>query len=488
MKTILDKLTIIRLKETGRSNRSIAEELGIDRKTVGIYWNHHLDNLAQFKSSPNDLAYKDQLVCPPMYDVSTRRPRKYTIEIDQRIDELIQSEQEKNVQLGPHKQKITAIGIFEILKSEGFDIGQSTVTAQVRVKLNQHKEAFIKQQYALGYRAEFDFGEVKLKINGELKKFMLAVFSAPASGFRWAKLYESANQQVFIDAHNLFFKKVTGVYGTIVYDNMRNVIKKFIGRNEKELNDELVKLAIFYGFTPVVTNAFSGNEKGHVEQSVKHVRNKAFTKIYTFNSLISAQQHLDDTLSFLNQSSSINAEIPYLTTKFSDFEHSIVSCHTVNKYSFISLGRNFYSVPEYLVGKHVTVKKYLSEIRVVYQGNFICQHSLLQGNGEYQIDIKHYLKTLSRKPKALEHSLALQSIPELNRCFHLYYQTDPKRFIQFIEQHQNDTMPALVENLKQNYLLRGQKADDVLPSKVAASARIQIQAYNALHLERTSLS
>lgn len=346
MKTILDKLTIIRLKETVRSNRSIAEEFGIDRKTVGIYWNHHLDNLTQLKSSPNDLAYKDQLVCPPMYDVSTRRPRKYTIEIDQRIDELIQSEQEKNVQLGPHKQKITAIGIFEILKSEGFDIGQSTVTAQVRVKLNQHKEAFIKQRYALGYRAEFDFGEVKLKINGELKKFMLAVFSAPASGFRWAKLYESANQQVFIDLHNLFFKKVTGVYGKIVYDNMRNVIKKFIGRNEKELNDELVKLAIFYGFTPVVTNAFSGNEKGHVEQSVKHVRNKAFTKIYMFNSLISAQQHLDDTLSFLNQSSSINAEIPYLTTKFSDFEHSIVSCHTVNKYSFISLGRNFYSVPE----------------------------------------------------------------------------------------------------------------------------------------------
>lgn len=88
------------------------------------------------------------------------------------------------------------------------------VSSLLRLELNQHKEAFIKQQYALGYRAEFDFGEVKLKISGELKK-------------------------------------VTGVYGTIVYDNMRNIIKKFIGRNEKELNDALVKLAIFYGFTPI---------------------------------------------------------------------------------------------------------------------------------------------------------------------------------------------------------------------------------------------
>lgn len=483
MKTILDKLTIIRLKEAGRSNRSIAEELGINRKTVGIYWNHHLDNLAQLKKAPNDLAYKDKLVRPPTYDTTTRRPRKYTNEINQRIDDIILLEQEKNKQLGPHKQKITAIGIFEILKSEGFDIGQSTVTAQVRVKLDHYKEAFIKQQYALGYRAEFDFGEVKLRINGELKKYMLAVFSAPASGFRWAKLYHSANQQVFIDAHNLFFNEVTGVYETVVYDNMRNVIKKFVGRNEKELNDELVKLALFYGFTPVVTNAFSGNEKGHVEQSVKHIRNKAFTKVYAFDSLELAQKHLDHMLFALNQSSQIEEEIPCLTKKFSDFEHSKISSHTVHKYSFISLGRNFYSVPDYLVGKQVTVKKYLNVLRVVYQGNFICQHSLLSGNGEHQIEIKYYLKTLSRKPKALEHSLALQSIPELNHCFQMYYQTDPKRFIQLIEQHQEDTVPDIIDYLKQDYHLRGQGNKSVKPTKAVTAARVQ--AYSAIHLERS---
>lgn len=111
--------------------------------------------------------------------------------------------------------------------------------------MKQHKEAFIKKTYALGYRTEFDFGEVKLKINAELKKF--------------------------------------------------------IGKNEKELSDELVKLALFYGFTPVVKNSFSGNEKGHVEQSVKHVRNKAFTKVYTFNSLISAQHH-DFVVYFIDSS------------------------------------------------------------------------------------------------------------------------------------------------------------------------------------------
>ena len=486
VKTILDKLTIIRLKEAGRSNRSIAKELEINRKTVGHYWNQHLKNLKVLEAAPDSLAAKDKLVSAPTYDTTKRSPRKYTPEIDKRLDEIILSEIEKNRQLGPHKQRMTAIGIFELIQSEGFDIGRSTITAHVREKLNRHKEAFIKQQYALGYRVEFDFGEVKLRINNELKTYMLAVFSAPASGYRWAKLYESANQQVFLDAHTRFFNQVSGVYETVVYDNMRNVIKKFVGRNEKELNDELVKLALFYGFTPVVTNAFSGNEKGHVEQSVKHIRNKAFTKVYAFDSLHSAQEHLDAMLVNLNEPSQIDEERRYLAKKYSDFEHSIISTHSVSKYSFISLGRNFNSVPDYLVGKEVTVKKYLSVLRVIYQGNFICEHQLIQGKGQYQIDIKHYLKTLSRKPKALEHSLVLQSLPDLYRCFRCYYQSEPKRFIQLLEVNQNKPLPEIIVQLRKERLLTRDSTKRPLPSKAVDAARGQVQAYTQLHLERSS--
>ena len=120
----------------------------------------------------------------------------------------------------------------------------------------------------MGYRAEFDFGEVKCLINQQRRTLTIAVFSCPASGYRWGKLYESANQQVFLDAHICFFEQLQGVYSTVVYDNMRNVVKRFVGRHEKELNDELVKMALYYRFEPVVTNPYGGHEKGHVEKSV----------------------------------------------------------------------------------------------------------------------------------------------------------------------------------------------------------------------------
>lgn len=482
VKSLMDKLTIIRLKEAGRSNRSIERELGIGRKTVARYWKKHLALIDSIKLNPSDSEAKDQIVEAPSYQVGNRSKRKYTPEIDARVNELIQSEIEKTQHLGPHKQKLTATGIFEIIHSEGFDIGKSTILNQVKEKRNSHKEAFIRQEYPLGYRAEFDFGEVKLSINGTVKKYMLAIFSAPTSGFRWARLYESANQKVLMDAHIHFFNSVGGVYDTIVYDNMKNIVKRFIGRHEKELNDEFIKLSLFYGFTPVVTNSYSGNEKGHVEKSVNLIRNKTFTKNYKFTSLESAQNHLDTCLNQLNESSKITLEKRYLKQPFTDYDYSVVTTQKVNKYSFIQVESNYYSVPDYLVGKQVTVKRYLNELKVIHKGHRVCTHEVKKGVKAYSINIKHYLRTLSRKPKAIQHSVALQSIPRLHRCFIMYYQKDPKNFIHLLEKYQDQEIQVIINHLETEALARRQEQVITLPTKAVDAARLQVQAYSQLHL------
>lgn len=42
MKDLMDKLSIIKLKEQGYSNRKVERILKINRKTVGKYWNEYL--------------------------------------------------------------------------------------------------------------------------------------------------------------------------------------------------------------------------------------------------------------------------------------------------------------------------------------------------------------------------------------------------------------------------------------------------------------
>lgn len=43
----------------------------------------------------------------------------------------------------------------------------------------------------------------------------------------------------------------------------------------------------------------------------------------------------------------------------------------VNKYSFVQIENNFYSVPEYLVGLNVTSKIYYNKILITNSGNLV---------------------------------------------------------------------------------------------------------------------
>ena len=96
-----------------------------------------------------------------------------------------------------------------------------------------------------------------------------------------------------MNSHVKIFEMLGGVYKELVYDNMRNVVTKFIGRNEKELNEDLIKMSLYYGYKINVTNCFSGNEKGHVEGSVKIIRNPVFAANYEFNSFEDARDYLN---------------------------------------------------------------------------------------------------------------------------------------------------------------------------------------------------
>lgn len=401
--------------------------------------------------------------------------------MDKRIDELLDFDNEKAKKLGPHKQKLTTRSIHEILVSEGFDIAESTIRPYVRKKIQKQREAFIKQVYPLGSRAEFDFGEIKCLINGEKHTFYLAVFSSPATGYRWGKLYTSSNQQVFLDAHIQFFKEVQGVYSTVVYDNMRNVVQKFVGKHEKELNEELLKMSLFYGFEPVVTNTYSGNEKGHVEKSVQVIRDRAFTKIYEFSSMGHAQEYLDRALLKLNQGKEIDTERHQLKTMVSDYDYAITTKQKVDKYSFIHVQNNFYSVPDYLVGETVTVKLYLKELKVVRNGQIVASHPRLDSRNRYEVQMIHYLYTLKRKPGAIEHSLVLTKLPKLRRCFIQFYKQQPKLFIELIERSQHLPMDKLVDYLDEQ-AVKDRKVFPAKPStKAINEARNQLKEYNRIH-------
>ena len=342
---------------------------------------------------------------------------------------------EKEKILGTNKQALTKLQIYKLLKKQGFDVSYSSVANEIAKIKNSGKECFIRQDYEFGDRLEYDFGEVKLVINGITRKYYIAVLSSPAGNFRWCYLYDNCKKEIFLDSHVRFFKMLGGVYKEIVYDNMRNVVTKFIGKNEKELNEDLVKMSIYYGFEINVTNAFSGNEKGYVEGSVKYLRNKIFAENYKFISEEAAIEYMESQLIKLNENSQIEEEKKHLKIAKPPLELANITSSVVNKYGFIQIENNFYSVPEYLVGRKVTSKIYYNKILVYSDYELICEHKKIDGTKKISADIRHYLKTLSKKPGALKNSYALKSNPILRTIYNKYYIQKPKDFIQIIAEN-----------------------------------------------------
>lgn len=446
MITLMDKYAIIKLKLEGHSNRKLEKMIGVNRKTIAKYWNEYNRQLELLSTSgDSNKEIQEKLCSDPAYDSSNRKSRKYTEEMDKFLDEILEDEKEKCKILGTNKQQLTQLQIYELIEQEGFDISKSTICNKIREKHQKPKECFIKQDYDFGDRLEYDFGEVKLVLNGVTGTYHMAVLSSPGGDFRWAYLYKNQKQEVFLDSHVNFFEMVKGVYKEVVYDNMKNVVTRFIGKNEKELNKELLKLSLYYGFDINVTNCFKGNEKGHVESSVKIIRNKVFAKHYRFRTFEDAREHLNNQLMELNQTSNISEEIKYLLPYKPKLELADITTLKVNKYSFIQSKTNFYSVPEYLVGKTVTAKIYYDHIVVFSNNHMVCQHKKIDGSHEISIDIRHYLNSFIKKPGALKNSLALKRIPQLKSIYDKHFNKNPKEFIEIIRKNKEKNINELLE-------------------------------------------
>ena len=436
---------ILKYFRDGDSLRKISRDLTMDRRTVKKYVTDYGSKAKKLNDgqAENDIELIDDIVKQPTYNSQNRSKRKLTFELVSEVKNYLESNRQKR-QSGQRKQQLKKIDIYELLKEKGYNIGYTSVCNLIRDLEQEVGEAFIRQQYEAGDVCEFDWGEVKIDTSKGISKYQLAVFTSAFSNYRYARLFKHQDTSSFQQSHAYFFQKVNGVYKTLVYDNMKVVVKKFVGHNEKEATDGLLKLCIYYNFSFRFCNVRRGNEKGHVERSVEYVRRKAFAKRDMFTSLAEANEYLEQVCDSLNKKSQkenggktgldiLKEEQAYLYPVKPFFECGEEFTFKADKYSTISYKSCRYSVPEPNVGKMVTVRVYPEKILCVDDNGNICQHTRLHGVHEWSIKIEHYTNTLKKKPGALAGSVALAQIDSrLYKIYERYFKTREKDFIDII--------------------------------------------------------
>ena len=462
---------ILRHTRQGHGKKKIARELKLDVKTVRRYLQAHEQKLKALTHAKGEEAEAliSLLTEAPKYDSSGRQRHRLTREIQDRIDELMEENAVKR-RRGLHKQLMKKVDMHECLRREGHRIGYTSVCNYVRRRQASGKEAFIRQHYDPGGVCEFDWGEVSLNIDGQERLYQLAVFTAAYSNYRWAMLFDRQDTASFQQAHALFFAHVGGVYGQLEYDNMRVVIRRFVGRTEKEPTEGLLRLSMYYHFDFRFCNVGRGNEKGHVERSVEYVRRKAFAQRDHFSSRAEANAWLQQRCGKLNgweQRDKGQSAVALLEQERSAlhpcpavaFECAELRTLRVDKYSTVNLGKNYYSVPEALVGQLLDVKVYPSWLVVFYEKKEQCRHERRYTSGGWYLHLAHYLATLERKPGALAHSAALrQSDERLRRIHDHFFKNSPKTFIELLhyQRFKNFSLRKLEEVIRSLHRLSPQ--------------------------------
>lgn len=424
------------------SERKIARDLQLNRKTVKKYLGEYLKAKEKSEEEGTKESLQDYSTSPPDYNATGRTKRKLTLEISALIRAQLE-ENERKRQNGLRKQIKRKIDIHEYLLSLGYQIGYTTVCNHIRSQSISEREAFIRQSYLPGEECEFDWAETKLKISGVQKRFFLAVFTSSYGNYRYARLYVRQDTLAFMESHNDFFAHIGGVFHEMVYDNMRVAIAEFVGRTEKHPTVALTNLAGWFQFRWRFCNVRRGNEKGHVERSVEFVRRKAFSHKDEFESLEQAQEYLMSTIEKLNNLSTSSAgkspsealaeEKKHLWKCPGEMECHLMTSLKIDKYATFSYGTNRYSVPDYLVGRMVDVKVYAGRLKVYHNNLHLCTHERNYGAFQWQLDIDHYLTTLSRKPGAVHGLVALEQAPSSIRLlYQRYFENQPRGFIDIL--------------------------------------------------------
>lgn len=401
----------------------------------------------------------------------------------------------------PRKQRHTAKRIFDRLLDEHdakeltyFIVREYVATRRRQVRVEAGRESadtFIVQSHLPGQEAEVDFGDVAVRLRGELVTCALFCFRLSYSGKAVHRVSATMGQEAFFEGHVHAFNVLGGVpLGKVRYDNLKSAVASVIGFSRQRVEaDRWTAFRSHFGLEafycqPGIEGA---HEKGGVEGQVGWFRRNHLVpvpevgSIDELNAMIDAMDEADNTRRIGARARTIGEyfahEQPLLTPVPVDvFETGRWFTPRVDRYSQVTVRMNKYSVPARLVGRQVRVLLHASDL-VVYDGRTpVCRHERLMTKGAVKLDLDHYLEVLVRKPGALPGATALEQARAAGR----FTPVHDAWWAAACKAHgDKDGTRALIEVL----LLHRHMAHDDVVAGLAAALRVGAMTADAVALE-----
>lgn len=370
------------LNRQGKSNRQIAIELGIDRKTVGEY----------LKSN-----------APPKYAARAResRPDPFA-DFDGLATSLLSAIPD-----------LTAAEIFIAAKEAGYSGSERTVERRIAaIKAQRPKERFFDQEYKPGEQSQFDFKElVVLPFLGGERTCHLHFSTLPFSDFFWIKGYAFKTYEAFMDGVHSFFEEIGGMTEKVRIDNLSPCVRKILKGNNRLYTSAFDRAITYYDFGVLPCRPGKGSDKGDVERDIRTNARRIKNLIKLTGKVF---KDFDDLNIWLAEYC-----VKYRQAKtaalFADEQLKLrplpprdedvlckVETTTASPYGTVRIAKTTYSVPDAAIGVACRVVASAYDVKIYRVGTrqLVATH-VRAAEGENGVALEHVLPSLVRKPGAM---------------------------------------------------------------------------------------
>jgi len=385
----------------GRSQRAVAREFGLARKTVR--------KMLEYSEPPGYQRQKP-----------VRRPKLGPWQGV--MDAILEEDKQR-----PRKQRHTAKRIFDRLRAEHeFTGGYTIVKDYVREKKLGGQEMFVPLSHAPG-EAQADFGEAVVVIAGVEQKAHFMVFDLPHSDDCFVRAYPAETTEAFLDAHVHAFDYFGGVPTHILYDNTKLAVARILGNGACQKTQAFSALQSHYLFAEKFGRPGKGNDKGKVEGLVGYTRRNFMVPIPRFPSWEQFNEYLVDECRqrrerrLRGHSESIAERFErdraiFLPLPAAPYEACEKITARVNSLSLVRYRANDYSVPAEYGHRQVLVRGYVDRVEIACGSQVIAMHERSYEREAAVYDPLHYLALLEHKSRALDQAAPLTGW-ELPECF-----------------------------------------------------------------------
>jgi hypothetical protein len=265
------------------------------------------------------------------------------------------------------------------LKTRGVKVSYPAVVKYTRGFRKKVPKVYHHLTFLAGEEAQADWCFIRHPRLGKLYGF---VYILSYSRYLFAYVFPRSSFEFFIEGHLMAFSAMEGIPYGIRYDNLASVVLK--RRPEIQYNPRFLEFSRHYSIEIRLCNPGAGNEKGRVERAIRTLRETFFNTMEKYSSLKALNHALHEWVDQKNQT--VHRATEKRPAELLQEERlrplpekpwNNVLIHPpekTTKTAMMIFETNRYSVPDYLVGKSLSIHATPDTVMIYDGANRVASH------------------------------------------------------------------------------------------------------------------